>query len=129
MMFSVFFFCVVVVVGVGCGESTEVGTGTGGGLGSMSVWGRYAEFVSASNNSFTNLAVSGYEKMVISNIHVHVDDSFCNIDNNYKLKVPTTKLKILGNFNLDGPSLFNTIPIAITTIQKVQGFKQDLKIF
>ena len=131
MMFSVFFFCVVVVVGVGCGESTEVGTGTGAGLGSMSVCGRYAEFVSASNNSFTILAVSGYEKMVISNIHVHVDDSFCNIDNNYKLKVPTTKLKILGNkaFNLDGPSLFNTLPIAITTIQKVQGFKQDLKIF
>lgn len=56
------FSCVVVVVGVGCGGSTEVGTGTGGGLGSMSVWGRYAEFVSASNNSFTNLAVSGDTK-------------------------------------------------------------------
>ena len=56
------FSCVVVVMGVGCGGSTEVGTGTGGGLGSMSVWGRYAEFVSASNNSFTNLAVSGDTK-------------------------------------------------------------------
>ena len=59
-------------------------------------------------------------KMVISNIHVHVDDSFCNINNSYKLKVSTTKSKTLGNkaFNLDGPSLFNTLPIAITLLSR-----------
>ena len=70
--------------------------------------------------------------LVTYSVHVHVDDSFCKINNNYKLKVPTTiKLKTLGNkaFNLDGPSLFKTLPIVITTNQKVQGFKQGLKIF
>ena len=100
----------------------------------MSVWGWYAEFVSASNNSFTNLAVSGDTKkkwlLVTYSVHVHVDDSFCNINNNYKLKLPTAKSKTFNKaFNLDGPSLFKTLPIAITTIQKVQGFKQGLKIF